>query len=75
MIYSIGTIPRIIVIVIIIVIMNHNSIPSTIMTTIIATMMIVIIMTINANCHYCKRCIIGRIIAVIIGWIVRHIHW
>jgi hypothetical protein len=54
--------------------MNIN-ISSAIMTAIITAMMIVMIMAIYANCHYRESGKIGRVIAVVIGRVVRHIHW
>ena len=53
--------------------MDHYSV-TTMITPVIACMMIIIMMMIGADSHYCKGCIIRRIIMVIIRRIIRHIN-
>lgn len=60
----------VIIVVIVVVIDDHScmSIP------VAASMIIIMITCIDAPCHNGEGCIIGGIIAVIIGWIIRYIH-
>ena len=78
MVHCIGSIPVTIIIIIVIRVMNHNSITSAMIASmipvIIPSMVIKIIMTINADCHYCGHCKIGRVVSVIIRRIIGHIH-
>jgi hypothetical protein len=69
MVHSIGRIPGIVVIIVIISVVNHGRIAMITITTVV----IVIIMTIDSHCHDRKCGKIGRIISVIIWWIIGHI--
>jgi hypothetical protein len=69
MVNSIGTVSGIIVIIKIICVVNYGCI-----TMIpIPSVMIIIIMMINSDCHYGKRCKIGRIKSVIIRRNIGHV--
>jgi len=69
-IYSIGSVPGVIVVVVIICIVNYYCPP---IPSMIRVMMVVVVMAINTHSHHRKSCKIGRIIPVVIGRSIGHI--
>jgi len=74
MIHRIRTVPDIIIVVEIDVIMDHNGTTMSAMIAVMVVMVVIMIMTVNAYRHYSKRSKIGRIIPIMIRWVIGHIN-
>ena len=73
MLHPIGRVSGVVVMIDLISVIDDYGIASAIMSAIITSVVIPIVMTINSNGHYCKSSKIGRIVSVIIRWIIGHI--